>query len=183
MSGLWQKGFIEVLTGSVMGGAIAQEWILGDLVAMVTNIDGKMAEPIAQAIGGESHVLNAIDSSPLRGVADTAADAHGGLDALVSNASISIMQSFLALSEDDVVSTYDRPVRSLSLRSGSGADNYHSRLGEQDCQRLIDGGQAKPGTVPRTPRRLGFGAAGLTQAMAFELASHERHSELLLSAR
>ena len=63
MSGIEEKGSIAVVTRPGIGRALAAELASHGFIVVATHIDEKVAERTAEAIGGESHVLDVTDSA------------------------------------------------------------------------------------------------------------------------
>lgn len=159
--------------GSGIGAAIARELGSRGHTVVVTDLDGASAQAVADSIqGGTSRQLDVTDLQACRGLADGIAADFGGLDVWVSNAGVSRMVPFVDITEQDFDRTLDVNLKGVFFASQAAARTMLG-LGRPGAIVNIASMAGKQGRVPYLADYVAskFGVVGLTQAMAFELAS------------
>lgn len=166
---------IAVVTGagSGIGAAISRTLAERGHHVVVTDLDEAAAGRVAQECGGEARLLDVTDGVAVAAVADDVRTRHGGLDAWVSNAGISVMTPFLEVSSEQLARTLAVNLQAVFV------------CGQAAARAMLAGGRpgrivnlasmaGKQGRVPYLSDYVAskFGVVGLTQAMAFELAPH-----------
>lgn len=164
--------------GSGIGRAISSTLAVRGWQVVVTDIDGSAAEAVAKSLdasAGQRHEFarfDVTDVSAAAHVADDVAD-RLGLNGWVSNAGISFMQRFLDITPD----RYDKTL-AINLKGvfvcGQAAARAMVRTGVAGAIVNTASMAGKQGKVPFLADYVAskFGVVGLTQAMAFELATY-----------
>jgi meso-butanediol dehydrogenase/(S,S)-butanediol dehydrogenase/diacetyl reductase len=160
--------------GSGIGAAICAELGRRGFHVVVTDIDVAAAQATARTIAsGEFHQLDVTRPEACDEVVEGIVKDHGRLDVWVSNAGISKMQRFVDVSPTDLARNFE--VNTFGVfYCGQSAARAMIELGTPG--RIINTASmaAKQGRVPFLADYVAskFAVLGLTQAMAFELASH-----------
>jgi NAD(P)-dependent dehydrogenase (short-subunit alcohol dehydrogenase family) len=173
------KTVVVTGAGSGIGRAIATTLAEREWRVIVTDIDGDAARDVAASlpttagVEHESAVLNVSSPADATSVAYGVAD-RLGLDAWVSNAGISFMHSFL----DAPIERYDQTM-DVNLKGvfvcGQAAARAMVRSGTAGAIVNTASMAGKQGRVPFLSDYVAskFGVVGLTQAMAYELGTHD----------
>ena len=167
---------IAVVTGagSGIGAAIALELGSRGFHVVLTDIDVGAAEVVAgQMTSAQFHYLDVTQPREVDLLVEQITIVHGRLDVWVSNAGISKMQRFLDVSPEDLTRNFE--VNTFGVfYCGQSAARAMIKLGTPG--RIINTASmaAKQGRVPFLADYVAskFAVLGLTQAMAFELATH-----------
>jgi NAD(P)-dependent dehydrogenase (short-subunit alcohol dehydrogenase family) len=159
--------------GSGIGAATARALAERGHRVAVTDIDPDAAAETAGPLDTVSTRLDVTDRESIRQAADQAEKELGPLDVWVSNAGVSTMASFVETSDEDWDVNLDVNARGVFL------------CGQEAARRLIASGNGgaivntasmagKRGAVPYLSAYVAskFAVVGLTQAMAYELATH-----------
>lgn len=172
------KTIVVTGAGSGIGKAIVTVLAQRGWQVVVTDIDEAAAQRTAanlEATDGQEHEfaqLNVSDPVAAARVADDIAD-RLGLDAWVSNAGISFMQSFLEMPLDLVEKTFDINLKGVFICGQAAA---RAMVRTQRAGTIVNTASmaGKQGRVPFLADYVAskFGVVGLTQAMAYELAAH-----------
>ncbi len=172
---------IAVVTGagSGIGRAIAIELAARNLTVVPTDLDLAAAEQtgleIAKAGGAAGHArrLDVTNADQATEVAEDVAAQHGSIDVWVSNAGISKMQDFLAVTPEDLRRTLAVNLEGVFL-CGQAAARVMIEAGAKGVIVNVASMAGKQGRVPYLADYVAskFGVVGLTQAMAFELARY-----------
>lgn len=172
---------IAVVTGagSGIGRAIAAELAARGHAVVPTDLDLSAAEETGQQItkaggtAGRARRLDVTDPAAATTVAEDVVSEHGSIDVWVSNAGISKMQDFLAVTPDDLRRTLAVNLEGVFLcgQAAARAMIAHETKGAIVNVASMAG---KQGRVPYLADYVAskFGVVGLTQAMAFELARY-----------
>jgi meso-butanediol dehydrogenase / (S,S)-butanediol dehydrogenase / diacetyl reductase len=167
---------VAVVTGagSGIGAAIARELSGRAFTVVVTDIDGDCAARTVASLPGDGwcDVLDVTDAQAAGRLADCVAERHGRLDVWCSNAGISHMHAFTEVSEADLDRTLAINLKGVFV-CGQAAARTMRRLGRGGVIVNTASMAGKQGRVPYLSDYVAskFGVVGLTQAMAFELAS------------
>lgn len=174
-----KKTVVVTGAGSGIGRAIANVLAERGWQVVVTDVDGTAAEIVAKSlvcvddVDHGHHQLDVTDSIAVSAVADNVADTLG-LDAWVSNAGVSVMQSFLDIPERQLDFTLGVNLKGVFF-CGQAAARAMVRTGRSG--RIVNTASmaGKQGRVQYLADYVAskFGVVGLTQAMAFELAPHQ----------
>jgi len=164
--------------GSGIGQAMSRELALLGWRVIVTDLVALAAEEtrasLAAVPGGdhEAHVLNVTVGNQSLKLAQDISTRHG-LDAWVSNAGVSKMRNFLAITEGEFDLTLDINLKGVFL-CGQAAAGVMIAQGRGGAIVNTASMAGKQGRVPYLADYVAskFGVIGLTQAMAFELAPH-----------
>ena len=160
--------------GSGIGRAICQELAKETWRVIVTDIRLDAAEETRASLSGQGHeaaALNVTDSEAANALADDISSRFG-LDAWVSNAGVSKMQRFVDVAETDYDFTLGINLKGVFL-CGQAAARVMIAQGRGGKIVNTASMAGKQGRVPFLADYVAskFGVVGLTQAMAFELAS------------
>ena len=167
---------IAVVTGagSGIGAAIALELGRRGFHVVLTDIDVVAAEVVAgQMTSAQFNYLDVTQPHEVDLLVEQITTTHGRLDVWVSNAGISKMQRFLDISPEDLTRNFEVNTYGV-FYCGQSAARAMIKLGTPG--RIINTASmaAKQGRVPFLADYVAskFAVLGLTQAMAFELATH-----------
>ena len=161
--------------GSGIGRAMCQQLAQDGWHVIVTDIRLDAAEDTRASLAGHGHeaaALNVTDSAEATRLANDISTRHG-LDAWVSNAGVSKMQRFVDVAEADYDFTLDVNLKGVFLCGQAAAK---AMISQGRGGKIVNTASmaGKQGRVPFLADYVAskFGVIGLTQAMAFELASH-----------
>ncbi len=163
--------------GSGIGRAISTALAERGWQVVVTDIDSAAARVVEQSLAvdddrqHESFALDVTDAAAVARLADDVAD-RLGLHAWVSNAGISFMMPFLTMPLERVERTLDINLKGVFI-CGQAAARAMVRTGVRGAIVNTASMAGKQGRVPYLADYVAskFGVIGLTQAMAYELAS------------
>lgn len=166
---------IAVVTGagSGIGRAIAREVSRRGLGVVVTDLDGDAADAVARELDPSwSEPFDVTDGAAANHLAERVAAQHGSLDVWVSCAGISKMGPFIDIPEADLDRTLDVNLKGVFL-CGQAAARVMRGSGRGGVIVNVASMAGKQGRVPYLADYVAskFGVVGLTQAMAFELAT------------
>lgn len=139
----------------------------------VTDVDEAAAAVLADEIGAFSARLDVTSRDSVREVIKLTEQASGPLDGGVSNAGVSSYSTFLGMPDED----WER-ILNVNLFGVFYCGQEFARwlVGAERPGSIVNAASmaAKQGNVPFLSHYVAakFGVAGLTQAMAYELASH-----------
>ena len=164
---------IVVVTGgaSGIGAAICTELANRSYTVVVTDMNEAGAEAVASGLpGAHARKLDVSLASTCYEVASSIETDIGPIEAWVSNAGVSSMARFLDIDEKQYDFTMDVNLKGLFF-SGQAAARVMAKR-KSGCIVNIASMAGKQGRVPFLADYVAskFGAIGLTQAMAFELA-------------
>lgn len=166
---------IAVVTGSGsgIGAAIAIELAARGHQVVATDLDQSAAKRTADVFGGDARHLDVTDPRAARELAEDVVRTHGSLDVWVSNAGISKMTPFLDITPDDLRHTLGVNLEGVFF-CGQAAAATMVTHGISGTIVNIASMAGKQGRVPFLADYVAskFAVVGLTQAMAYELASH-----------
>jgi meso-butanediol dehydrogenase / (S,S)-butanediol dehydrogenase / diacetyl reductase len=161
--------------GAGIGAAVARELARRGRAVAVTDLDLAAAEAVASECEGATALrLDVTEVGSVEAACGEAVERIGPLEAWVSNAGVSSMAPFVELSEEEIDHNLTVNARGPLI------------CGQVAARRLIDQGRGgsivnlasmagKRGAVPYLAHYVAskFAVVGLTQAMAFELATHD----------
>jgi NAD(P)-dependent dehydrogenase (short-subunit alcohol dehydrogenase family) len=160
--------------GSGIGAAIAHELGRHGYHVVVSDVDVASAIETARAIeSAEALALDVTEPTACSELAQSVVTVHGRLDAWVSNAGISKMQSFVDVAPADLARTFE--VNTFGVfYGGQAAARAMIALGTPGVIINTASMAAKAGGVPFLSDYVAskFAVLGLTQAMAYELAPY-----------
>ncbi len=159
--------------GSGIGAAIARTLASRGHLVVVTDVDRLRAERVAAEVGGHAQALDVTDPAAVAATAESVAREHGSLDVWVSNAGVSAMRPFLEVPAEQVERTLAVNLQAV-FSCGQAAARVMVAAGTQGRIVNVASMAGKQGRVPYLADYVAskFGVVGLTQAMAYELASH-----------
>jgi meso-butanediol dehydrogenase/(S,S)-butanediol dehydrogenase/diacetyl reductase len=172
------KTVVVTGAGSGIGKAMVTELAKRDWRVVVTDVDPDAARDSCASLdrgAGQEHEHAKLDVTSPEDAARVAEDVADrlGLDAWVSNAGISFMQSFLDMPLDRVDRTFEVNLKGVFV-CGQAAARAMVRTGKKGAIVNTASMAGKAGNVPYLADYVAskFGVIGLTQAMAHELAAH-----------
>lgn len=160
--------------GSGIGAAICHNLAARGYRVYVTGRNAAALQALAAALPDAAAAeLDVTDGAQAAAVADRVVREHGRLDAWVSNAGISKMANFVDIAEDDFNRTIAVNLNGVFL-CGQAAARAMIGCGSQGSIVNVSSIAGKSGRLPYLADYVAskFAVTGLTQAMAFELASH-----------
>lgn len=160
--------------GSGIGAAIALELGRRGFHVVLTDIDVAAGEAVASQISSAQFLyLDVTKPHEVDQLVEHIISTHGRLDVWVSNAGISKMQRFVDVSPEDLARNFEVNTYGV-FYCGQSAARAMIKLGTPG--RIINTASmaAKQGRVPFLADYVAskFAVLGLTQAMAYELATH-----------
>lgn len=164
--------------GSGIGREIASTLALRGWQVVVTDVDLAAAERCASSLSresGQKHGAVALDVRDPEAARQVAEDVgrRSGLHAWINNAGVSFMENFLDLSSESYDFTLDVNLRGVFFCAQAAA-RVMVASGTPGVIVNMASMAGKQGKVPFLSDYVAskFGVVGLTQAMAFELATH-----------
>jgi len=163
---------VAVVTGggSGIGASICQKLHKRGYSVVIGDVNPDGAATIANAIGGEAHVLDVTSPTSCRDFAQEVLNRYQQIDVWVSNAGVSRMIPFLDIEEVDYDKTLDVNLKGVFFASQAAA-RVMVPCGKGSIINIASMA-GKQGRVPFLSDYVAskFGVVGLTQAMAYELA-------------
>jgi meso-butanediol dehydrogenase/(S,S)-butanediol dehydrogenase/diacetyl reductase len=159
--------------GTGIGAAAARALTERGHRVAVTDVDPDAAARAAAELDTFSTALDVTDPASIGRAADEAEEALGPLEVWVSNAGVSTMAPFTAVSEQEWNLTMDVNAKGVLLCGQEAARRFVAR-GEGGVIVNTASMAGKRGAVPYLAHYVAskFAVVGLTQAMAHELAPH-----------
>ena len=169
-----QKVALITGAGSGIGAAIARTLSARGFHVLVTDRDVEAAERVARETGGEARALDVTDAAAVTAAAQAAITRHERLDVWVSNAGVSSMTPFLEVDAEQLARTLAVNLQAV-FTCGQAAARAMVSTGRPGRIVNLASMAGKQGRVPYLSDYVAskFGVVGLTQAMAFELASSD----------
>lgn len=171
------SGPLAVVTGSGsgIGAAIALELAGRGYTVVPTDLDLAAAQATAQRCGASAaHRLDVTDPDSIAAALNAIVAAHGAPEVWVSNAGVSRMRPFLAISPAELDHTIEVNLKGV-FHAGQAAARAMVAAGRPGVIVNVASMAGKQGRVPYLADYVAskFAVVGLTQAMAFELAEHQ----------
>jgi NAD(P)-dependent dehydrogenase (short-subunit alcohol dehydrogenase family) len=159
--------------GSGIGAAISEQLASHGYTVVPTDVDAASAEQVgAKCSSPAAYQMDVTDAAGIGEAIGTIVARHGPLDVFVSNAGVSRMRRFLDITPEQLDATLAVNLRGLFLASQAAARTMVD-AGTRGRIVNIASMAGKQGRVPFLADYVAskFGVIGLTQAMAFELAT------------
>jgi NAD(P)-dependent dehydrogenase (short-subunit alcohol dehydrogenase family) len=160
--------------GSGIGAAISEQLASQGYRVVPTDVDAASAEQVAATCSSPGgYRMDVTDAAGIHESMATIVARHGPLEVFVSNAGVSRMGRFLDITPEQLDATLAVNLRGLFLASQAAARAMVD-AGTRGCIVNIASMAGKQGRVPFLADYVAskFGVIGLTQAMAFELATY-----------
>ncbi len=167
---------VAVITGagSGIGAAIARAFVAEGARVALLDVNLPAAEALAVELGAAAAAFEADVTrlDRLEGAARAAGERFGGIDALVNNAGIRIVKSFLDHTEEDWRRILDVNLTGQFLAAKAVVPHLIARgKGKVVNVASIAGIGGRPNRVAYVAAK--FGIVGLTRALAMDLATHD----------
>jgi NAD(P)-dependent dehydrogenase (short-subunit alcohol dehydrogenase family) len=160
--------------GSGIGAAVSEQLATLGYRVVPTDVDAASAEQVAAKCSAPgAYRMDVTDAASIDAAMGSIVARHGPLEVFVSNAGVSRMRRFLDITPEQLDATLAVNLRGLFLASQAAARAMVD-AGTKGCIVNIASMAGKQGRVPFLADYVAskFGVIGLTQAMAFELATH-----------
>ncbi len=166
---------VAVITGagSGIGAAIARAFVAEGARTALLDVNLPAAEELAAELGGDAAVFEAdvTELDQLEAAADAVSERFGGIDALVNNAGIRIVKSFLDHTEEDWRRILDVNLTGQFLAAKAVVPHLITRgKGKVVNVASIAGIGGRPNRVAYVAAK--FGIVGLTRALAMDLSAN-----------
>ena len=166
---------VTVITGagSGIGAAIARAFVAEGARTALLDVNLPAAEELAAELGGDAAAFAAdvTELDQLEAAADAVSERFGGIDALVNNAGIRIVKSFLDHTEEDWRRILDVNLTGQFLAAKAVVPHLITRgKGKVVNVASIAGIGGRPNRVAYVAAK--FGIVGLTRALAMDLSAN-----------
>ena len=166
---------VTVITGagSGIGAAIARAFVAEGARTALLDVNLPAAEELAAELGGDAAAFEAdvTELDQLEAAADAVSERFGGIDALVNNAGIRIVKSFLDHTEEDWRRILDVNLTGQFLAAKAVVPHLIARgKGKIVNVASIAGIGGRPKRVAYVAAK--FGIVGLTRALAMDLSAN-----------
>ena len=166
---------VTVITGagSGIGAAIARAFVAEGARTALFDVNLPAAEELAAELGGDAAAFAAdvTELDQLEAAADAVSERFGGIDALVNNAGIRIVKSFLDHTEEDWRRILDVNLTGQFLAAKAVVPHLITRgKGKVVNVASIAGIGGRPNRVAYVAAK--FGIVGLTRALAMDLSAN-----------
>ena len=166
---------VTVITGagSGIGAAIARAFVAEGARTALLDVNLPAAEELAAELGGDAAAFAAdvTELDQLEAAADAVSQRFGGIDALVNNAGIRIVKSFLDHTEEDWRRILDVNLTGQFLAAKAVVPHLITRgKGKVVNVASIAGIGGRPNRVAYVAAK--FGIVGLTRALAMDLSAN-----------
>ena len=166
---------VTVITGagSGIGAAIARAFVAEGARTALLDVNLLAAEELAAELGGDAAAFEAdvTELDQLKAAADAVSERFGGIDALVNNAGIRIVKSFLDHTEEDWRRILDVNLTGQFLAAKAVVPHLITRgKGKVVNVASIAGIGGRPNRVAYVAAK--FGIVGLTRALAMDLSAN-----------
>jgi meso-butanediol dehydrogenase / (S,S)-butanediol dehydrogenase / diacetyl reductase len=160
--------------GSGIGASVCEKLATHGYLVVPTDVNAASAEQVATRCSSPgAYQMDVTDATGIREAMAAIVARHGPLEVFVSNAGVSRMRRFLDITPEQLDATLAVNLRGLFLASQAAARAMVD-AGTRGCIVNIASMAGKQGRVPYLADYVAakFGVIGLTQAMAFELATY-----------
>ena len=166
---------VTVITGagSGIGAAIARAFVAEGARTALLDVNLPAVEELAAELGGDAAAFAAdvTELDQLEAAADAVSERFGGIDALVNNAGIRIVKSFLDHTEEDWRRILDVNLTGQFLAAKAVVPHLITRgKGKVVNVASIAGIGGRPNRVAYVAAK--FGIVGLTRALAMDLSAN-----------